>query len=125
MEAGRTSHTDKCENTTTESNKPRGAKPELMSKEDRKQLVLEYLAQTGLGLPPLALYRNLRLRQNATFSEKTLYNYLEELEAEGLVMRVDPDAMVDRKITEVDDGQAYWMATESGQQAAGESFSFR
>lgn len=96
-----------------------------MSKEDRKQLVLEYLAHTGLGLPPAVLYRNLRLRQNATFSEKTLYNYLEELEADGYLMRIDPAAMEDREIVEIDGGRAYWMATDAGKAEAGDSFSFR
>jgi len=125
MEAGPSPNVERCKNSPTKSTNPADSKSKLMSKEDRKQLVLEYLAHTGLGLPPLALYRNLRLRQNATFSEKTLYNYLEELEADDLVMRIDPDAMVDRELKEIDDGQAYWIATESGQQEAGGSFSFR
>jgi len=95
-----------------------------MSKEDRKQLVLGYLAHTELALPPAVLYRNLRLRQNATFSERTLGNYLEELAAEGLVMRIDPGAMADREVIAADSGRGYWIATDAGHEAADDGFSF-
>ena len=95
-----------------------------MSKEDRKALVLQYLVHTRLALPPAVLYRNLRLRQNATFSESTLGNYLDELAADGLVTRIDPQAMVDREIVELDNGRGYWLATEAGRDEADDSFSF-
>lgn len=101
-----------------------GTRRDNMSKEDRKALVLQYLVHTGLALPPAVLYRNLRLRQNATFSESTLGNYLDELDAEGLVTRIDPEAMVERKVVEIDEGRGYWTATERGREAASDSFSF-
>jgi len=53
-----------------------------MGKVDRKAMVVQYLVHTRLALPTAVLYRNLRLRQNATFSESTLKNYLSELEEE-------------------------------------------
>lgn len=96
-----------------------------MSKEDRKALLLAYLVHTGLALPPSVLYRNLRLHQNATFGEKTLHNYLDELGDEGLVKRIDPAAMEQRKVVEIDDGRAYWMATDAGREQASDSFTFR
>lgn len=95
-----------------------------MGKQDRKALVLQYLVHTRLALPPAVLYRNLRLRQNATFSESTLKNYLDELEAEGLIKRVDPEAMVEREAVAVENGRGYWMATERGREACDDSFSF-
>lgn len=95
-----------------------------MSKEDRKQLVLGYLAHTNLALPPAVLYRNLRLLQNATFSERTLGNYLEELADDGLVMRIDPDAMADREVVELDSGRGYWVATDAGRDAVDDGFTF-
>ena len=118
------SHSSDCNSVKTPANTTLGPEHGAMSKADRKQLVLEYLAVTGLGLPPAVLYRNLRLRQNATFSQKTLHNYLEELAAEGLLMRIDPDAMEERELVEIDDGRAYWMATDAGREAADDSFSF-
>jgi hypothetical protein len=89
-----------------------------MGKADRKALVLGFLTSTQLALPPSALYRNLRLRCNATFSESSLENYLAELEADGLVRRVDPKALADREIKEVADGRAYWLVTDAGEAAA-------
>jgi len=95
-----------------------------MSKEDRKQLVLQYLAHTRLALPPAVLYRNLRLRHNATFSESTLGNYLEEMEQEGLLTRIDPEPMANREVVEIDDGRGYWVTTEYGREQAEDDFSF-
>ncbi len=95
-----------------------------MGKEDRKALVLQYLVHTRLALPTAVLYRNLRLRQNATFSESTLKNYLSELETEGLLKRIDPEAMTERKVVQVDDGRGYWTATDRGREEADDSFSF-
>lgn len=89
-----------------------------MGKADRKALVLEFLASTQLALPPSALFRNLRLRCNATFSESSLENYLAELEADGLVRRVDPEALADREIKELDDGRGYWLISDAGAAAA-------
>ncbi|MDB2293697.1 hypothetical protein PM085_15680 [Halorubrum ezzemoulense] len=95
-----------------------------MGKSDRKALVLQYLVHTRLALPTAVLYRNMRLRQNATFSESTLKNYLSELEEEGLIKRVDPEAMAERKVVEVDNGRGYWLATEAGREQTDGSFSF-
>ena len=109
----------------TRGNKPqRDDRHDEMGKSDRKALVLQYLVHTRLALPTAVLYRNMRLRQNATFSESTLKNYLSELEEEGLIKRVDPEAMAERKVVEVDDGRGYWLATEAGREQTDGSFSF-
>jgi hypothetical protein len=109
----------------TRGNKPqRDERHDEMGKSDRKALVLQYLVHTRLALPTAVLYRNMRLRQNATFSESTLKNYLSELEDEGLIKRVDPEAMTERKVVEVDDGRGYWLATEAGREQTDGSFSF-
>jgi len=109
----------------TRGNKPqRDERHDEMGKSDRKALVLQYLVHTRLALPTAVLYRNMRLRQNATFSESTLKNYLSELEEEGLIKRVDPEAMAERKVVEVDNGRGYWLATEAGREQTDGSFSF-
>ena len=96
-----------------------------MGKSDRKGLVLRFLAETRLALPPVVMYRNLRLRQNATFSEKSLGNYLAELEADALVKRVDPSALEDREIKPVEeDSRGYYLITEAGVEAAPSEVSF-
>jgi hypothetical protein len=97
-----------------------------MGKDDRKALVLQFLAESGMALPPAVLFRNLRLHHNATFSEKSLGNYLGELAAAGLVKRVDPTALERRDVVEVgEDERAYYMITEAGVEAAPESFPLR
>jgi len=116
--------TERKTNGTGQDNTRTQKEPAQMGKQDRKALVLQYLVHTRLALPPAVLYRNLRLRQNATFSESTLKNYLDELEAEGLIKRVDPEAMVEREAVAVENGRGYWMATERGRQACDDSFSF-
>lgn len=90
-----------------------------MGKRERKRLVLAFLAETRLALPPKPLFRNLRLQENATFSEKSLNNYLAELEADGFVKRVDPGAIEERTIREVDaDERGYYLITEDGVEEA-------
>jgi len=90
-----------------------------MGKRERKRLVLSFLAETRLALPPKALFRNLRLQENATFSEKSLNNYLAELEAGGFVKRVDPEAIEERTIREVDvDERGYYLITGDGVEEA-------
>lgn len=97
-----------------------------MGKSDRKALVLQFLAEYRLALPPAVLYRNLRMRQNATFSERSLGNYLSELVAEGYLKRVDPEELEQREIVEVGpDEDSYYLITESGIEAAPDSFAFR
>jgi DNA-binding HxlR family transcriptional regulator len=109
----------------TRSNKPQHDETgDEMGKADRKALVLQYLVHTRLALPTAVLYRNMRLRQNATFSESTLKNYLSELEDEGLIKRVDPEAMTERNVVELENGRGYWMATDSGRENCDDSFSF-
>jgi DNA-binding HxlR family transcriptional regulator len=55
------------------------------------------------------------LRENATFSEKSLNNYLAELAADGLVKRIDPESLADREISEVGpDKRGYYLITETG-----------
>lgn len=100
--------------------------PVDMGKQERKDMVLKFLADYRLALPPAVLYRNLRLRENATFSEKSLGNYLSELEESGLVKRVDPEALADRHVEPIgEDDRGYYLITEAGADVAPDSVSFR
>lgn len=93
-----------------------------MGKAERKQVVLQFLADTRLALPPKVLFRNLRLQNNVTFSEKSLNNYLKELDNDGFVTRVDPLGLENRQISAVsDDQRGYYFITEAGVDAAGDS----
>jgi DNA-binding PadR family transcriptional regulator len=85
-----------------------------MGKQHRKRLVLSFLSSHRLALPPAVLYRNLRLRENATFSQNSMETYLSELEADGLVKRVDPEALETRDVEQIEEGRGYYLITEAG-----------
>jgi len=94
--------------------------PPTMGKRERKELVLTFLSETRLALPPKVIFRNLRLKHNATFSEKSLNNYLSELEAQDFITRVDPEALEQRTVSDVGpDDRGYYLITESGLDEAG------
>ena len=59
-----------------------------MGKEERKEMVLRLLADSGIVLTPGVMFTNLK-RRGATFERRTLTNYLDELEEEGRVRRLD------------------------------------
>jgi hypothetical protein len=87
-----------------------------MSKEDRKEQLLEVLVDMGGALPPSVLWRNARFR-GARFARRTTTEYLRELREEGYVNRVDPAALEDRRIETMDgDGDGYWLPTDAGRQ---------
>lgn len=91
--------------------------PENMGKRERKLVLLEFLAEHGLALPPAALHRNMRLMENITFSQRSLEKYLNELATEGLVDRVRPEPLADRELETLDpesNKKAYYIITDEG-----------
>jgi hypothetical protein len=86
-------------------------------KEERQRLVLNFMARHELALPPRAIFRNLRLRHNATFARRTLVNYLDDLVDDGLLMRVQPSKLEDRKLVAAD-GSGYYLITDAGYESA-------
>lgn len=62
---------------------------DLMPKEERERLVLEFLDSTGAMFKPRALFDNLREFEGITFGYKTVVRYLEAFEERGLVKQVD------------------------------------
>jgi hypothetical protein len=86
-----------------------------MAREDRKQLVLETLRDGRLALPPRVLLRNVKLR-GGRFEISAMKRYLDELEAEGLVRKVDPEQLAQRDLVDVAEGErGYWIAVETGE----------
>jgi hypothetical protein len=86
-----------------------------MAREDRKELLLEVLADTGAVMPALVLLRNAKLR-GARFEISVTRTYLNELLDEGLVRKIDPEQLDDRNLVDVGSttDTGYWMATEAG-----------
>jgi len=89
-----------------------------MTKEDRRRVLLEFMSEYDLALPPKAIYRNIRLKWNATFSYSSIHNYLDEFVEEGLALRVEPEPLSAREVVEVESGEsrAYYMITDKGRE---------
>lgn len=89
-----------------------------MGKQDRVELVRDFLAYHQLALPPRVIHRNLRLRHNATFSFSACTNYLSELVESGDIQRLDPSALENRELVETGPGDSYYFISPSGLAAA-------
>lgn len=86
---------------------------ESMGKEDRKRRVLRVLAD-GHALPPIVIFRNAKL-QGADFERRSVNNYLPELHDDGLVRKVDADALDDGRLVDVPLAEeGYFVITEAG-----------
>jgi len=89
---------------------------EDMGKTERRQIVLEFLAEYELALPQGVIYRNLRYLYGITFSYGSVDGYLDEFVSEGLVRRVEPAGLENRQLVDLSEGQgsAYYIITEEG-----------
>lgn len=93
-------------------NRPRDG--DDMGKEDRKRRVLKLLADSGLALPPAVIFRNVKLR-GATFERRIINDYLKELAEDGLIEKVDPEALEEGEIESIDlSEEGYFVITEAG-----------
>jgi hypothetical protein len=98
---------------------------EDMTLADRQRLVLEFLSEYPLALPPKVIYRNLKLHRSITFQYQTVINYLDTLVEEGWVRRVDPTELDDLPTDLVDtegrpNNPSYYIITEEGRAELGE-----
>jgi len=89
-----------------------------MPPEDRRELVLEFIAETDVPLPPLAIWGGLNRQYRVTFSYRTLQNILEDLVESGDIFRVDTSALRDGNIEPVEGDassrRSYYFITEAG-----------
>ena len=92
-----------------------------MPKPEAKRLVLEFMHEYDVPMPPKVLHRSLRLKSNFTYSDETLLNYLGELVESGAVSRVDPQALEQRELVPTDDSdlRAYYVITDAGRERIG------
>jgi Fe2+ or Zn2+ uptake regulation protein len=86
-----------------------------MGKEDRKEVVLAFMREYPVAMPPLLVYRNLRLREGITFSQDSVRRYLEQLANEGLVDRVKKEPLENQELVTADpDDRAYYIISDEG-----------
>lgn len=87
-----------------------------MPKQDRERAVLALLAELGEPLPPVLIYRILRVR-GATFGRRSVMRYCSELGERGDLRKIDPEAMERGEIVDQsDDEKGYWMITDQGRE---------
>ena len=88
--------------------------------EERRQRVLDFLAEHDMPLPPLAIYAGMRRQYRITFSYRTIQNILGDLVDSGHVFRVDTKKLQEGEITEVESGsrRTYYFITDSGRDRA-------
>lgn len=89
--------------------------------EDRRVLVLEFLAEHDMPLPPLAIYAGLVQHHRITFSYRTVQNILSELTETDDLYRVDTSALRNGDIEPIgsdDDSnrRAYYHITDQGKE---------
>jgi hypothetical protein len=97
---------------------------ENMTKSDRKEIVLSFMAKHELALPPLVIWRNLRYHHNATFAKDSVHTYLSELSDQGHLRRINPELLGDRELKELDEDsakRAYYIVTNSGKSEISEN----
>lgn len=88
-----------------------------MPPKDRRDAILYFLYHHGFPLPPMALFRAMKITQNITFSYRTVQNACSEMYDEGLMMRCDKDAMDNGTIKPIepdsDAQRTYYYPTEA------------
>lgn len=87
-----------------------------MTSEQRREVVLSFLAEHGLALKPKSIYRNLRFHHRITFGDETVKNILKELDEEGHARRIDPSALEKGDLVDLPEGEGRgaYIATEEG-----------
>lgn len=74
-----------------------------MTKEEREEAILRFMAKYGLALPLTPIFENLRRKEGITFSKRTVKRRLEDLEEAGYVQWLDI-------------GRGYWEITQEGKE---------
>lgn len=88
---------------------------ENMTKDERMDVILQYMEEHPLALPPTVLYRNLRIYRNLYVTDETVKNYLEEMAEKGWVKRVRKEPLDDGVIEDAgSDDRAYYIITDEG-----------
>ena len=89
---------------------------EDMTSEQRREVVLSFLAEHGLALKPKSIYRNLRFHHRITFGDETVKNILKELDEQGHARRIDPSALEKGDLVDLPEGEGRgaYIVTEEG-----------
>lgn len=93
--------------------------------EERRMLVLEFINEHDMPLPPLAIYAGLVRQYRITFAYRTIQNILKELVEEGSLIRVDTKKLREGDIEPLGDTEsrrrAYYFITTEGKERVGDA----
>ncbi len=88
-----------------------------------RELVLIFLHQHGLPLPPVVIHRGLQVENTLAPSHRTIMRILDELTENGEIMRCDLDALDDGRIEPLAPGEdpdrAWYFITDAGRERIG------
>ena len=89
-----------------------------MPPEARREMVLEFVAQQDIPLPPLAIWAGLNRHYRVTFSYRTMQNILSDLVEGGDLFKVDTEALRNGDIEGIEGDtssrKAYYFITDAG-----------
>jgi len=99
-----------------------GIDDENVTAEDRRDLVLSFLVEVDIPLPPTAVYAGIRRKYNATFAYRTTQEILKDLVDEGYAIRVNTKQLREKgDIKEIENDpdrrkRAYYFPTDEGRE---------
>ena len=96
---------------------------ETVPAEDRRERVLEFIAEHDMPLPPLAIYAGMVHQKRITFAYRTVQNILSDLVEDGSVFRVDTGKLREGDIEPIEESgsgrRSYYYITEKGRERIG------
>lgn len=98
----------------------RSSEPSDVPPEERRIEVLDFLVEHQMPLPPVAIYRGLKLQRSITFGDSTVQNICTELADGGDLIRVDKKALDNGVIKPLPDDEtdrrAWYYPTDAGRE---------
>jgi len=84
-----------------------------VGKEERIEVTRQLLVESGQAMPTQVILRNLK-RRGATFERSSVQRYLKKLVERGEIVKIDKEALDERRVVEVDVGtEGYWIAADA------------
>ena len=83
-------------------------------------MVLDFIAQHEMALPPLAIWGGINREYRVTFSYRTMQNILSDLVESGDLFKVDPEILREeaeiREVPNPSGRRSYYFITEKGRE---------
>lgn len=91
-----------------------------MPRSAREDLVLQFLLDKNIALPPMAIFRGMKREHSITFTYSTVQRILSDLTDEGFVVRCDKGELDEGRIAPLPDDEkdrrTYYFITDQGRE---------